>query len=62
MVGIKNELVQCLDETAVRLLAVERTISVVPKGAEEAMEKFKLYVVYSASKGYHKERVTIQDT
>ena len=58
----KDELVQFLDETAIRLLGVERTVvSVVPKGAEEAMEKIKSYVIYSAPKGYHKEHVTIQD-
>ena len=58
----KDELVQFLDETAIRLLGVERTVvSVVPKGAEEAMEKFNSYVIYSAPKGYHKEHVTIQD-
>ena len=44
------------------LLAVERTVVTIdPKGAEEAMEKFKSYVLYSAPKGYHKEHVTIQD-
>jgi hypothetical protein len=41
---------------------VERAVvSGVPKAAEEAMKKFKSYVVFAAPKGYHKEHVTIQD-
>jgi hypothetical protein len=46
------------DTTNRRLLAVERmVISGVLKVAEEAMEKLKLYVVFRAPKGYHKEHV-----
>ena len=53
---------QRLEDTANRLLAVERTVvSGVPKAAEEAMEKLKSYVFFRAPKGYHKEHVTIQD-
>ena len=51
----KDELAQRLEETANRLLAVERTVvSGVPKAAEEAMENLKSYV----AKRYHKEHVT----
>ena len=60
----KDELAQRLEETANRLLVLERTIvqvSGVPSAAEEAMENLKSYVFFFASKGYHKELVTIQD-
>ena len=58
----KDELAQHLEETANRLLAVERAVvSGVPKAAEEAMENLKSYVVFRAPKGYHKEHITIQD-
>ena len=41
---------------------MERTVvSGIPKAAEEAMENFKLYVVFRVPKEYHKEHVTIQD-
>jgi hypothetical protein len=41
----KDRLAQLLDETAHRLLAVERTVvSGVPKAAEEVMENLKSYV------------------
>ena len=53
---------QRLEETANRLLTLERTVvSGVPKAAEEAMEKLKSYVVSRSLEGYHKEHVTIQD-
>ena len=53
---------QRLEDTANRLLAVERTVvSGVPKAAEEAMENLKSYVVFLAPNGYHKLHVTIQD-
>ena len=53
---------QRLEETANRLLALERTvISGVPKAAEEAMENFKSYVVFRSPEEYHKEHVIIQD-
>ena len=43
----KDELAQRLEDTANRLLAVERTVvNGVPKGAEEAMENLKSYVVF----------------
>ena len=49
----KDELAQCLEETANRLLAVERTVvGGVPKAAEEAMENLRSYVVFRL-KGYH---------
>ena len=58
----KDELAQRLEETANRLLAVERTVVIgVPKAAKQAMENLKSYVVFRALKGYHKEHVTIQD-
>ena len=60
----KDELAQRLEETANRLLVLERTIvqvSGVPSAAEEAMENLKSYVFFCASKGYYKELVTIQD-
>ena len=45
--GNQDELAQRLEDTANRLLAVERTIlSGVPKAAEKAMENLKLYVVF----------------
>jgi hypothetical protein len=41
-----------LQQTANRLLAVERTVvGGVPKAAEEAMENLKLYVVFCAPEG-----------
>ena len=60
VVGNNNdELAQRLEETANRLLAVERTIvSGVPKAAEKAMANLKSYVVFCAPKEYHKEYVT----
>jgi hypothetical protein len=52
VVGDNNdELAQRLEDTANRLQALERTIDTnkgVPKTAEEAMEKFKSYVVFRA--------------
>ena len=60
--GNKDELVQRLEDTANRLLAVERTIvSGVPKAAEDAMENLKSYVVFPVPEGYHKEYITVQD-
>ena len=51
MGGNKDELSRCLEETAKRLLAVERTIiNGVPNAAKEAMENFKSYVVFLAPK------------
>jgi hypothetical protein len=54
---------QLLDETAIKLLAVKRTVDSggVPKAAEEAMKNLETYVVFRVPKGYHKEHVTIQD-
>ena len=54
-VGDNNdELVQHLEETAHRLLAVERmVVSGVPKAAKKAMENLKSYVVFRALKGYY---------
>ena len=47
MGGNKDELAQRLEDTANRLLAVERTVdSGIPKGAEVAMEKLKSYVFF----------------
>ena len=47
----KDELAQLLEETANRLLDVERRVdSGVPKGAEKAMENLKSYVVFCAPK------------
>jgi len=58
----KDELAQRLEETANRLMAVERTVAIgVPKAAEQEMEKLKQYVAFRAPKSYHKEHVTIQD-
>ena len=54
----ENELAQRLKETAKRLLVVERIVYSVPMVAEEAMENLKLYVVFRAPEGYHKEHVT----
>ena len=49
----QDELAQCLEGTANRLLAVERTIANgVPIAAEEVMENFKLYVVFLAPKKF----------
>ena len=56
----KDELVQLLEETANRLLTVERTV-VSGKAAEKAMENLKKYVIFRASIEYHKKHVTIQD-
>ena len=57
----KDELVQRLEDTANRLLAVERTVaSGVPKAAEEAMEHLKSYVVFPAPKVYRREHITIR--
>ena len=58
----KDELVQRLEDTANRLLAVERTVvNGVPKAAEEAMENHKSYV-FPAPNRYHKEQhITIQN-
>jgi len=56
----KDELVQLLEETASRLLTVERMV-VSSKAAEKAMENLKKYVIFRAPIGYHKEHVTIQD-
>ena len=51
--GNKDELTRCLEETAKRLVAVERTIvNGVPKAAEEAMENFKSYVVFREPREY----------
>ena len=56
-----DELAQRLEDTANRLLAVERTVvNGVPKPAEEAMENLKLYV-FPAPKRYHNEHITIQN-
>ena len=46
----KDELALRLEDTAKRLLAVERTIVSGPKVAEEAMEDLKSYVVLSCTK------------
>ena len=54
----KDELVQLLEETANRLLTVERTV-LSGKAAEQAMENLKMYVVFRAPIGYHKEHVII---
>ena len=57
----KDELAQRLEETAKKLLAVERTVAHgLPKASEEAMENLKSYVVFPALKGYHMEYITIQ--
>ena len=52
IVGDNNdELAQRLEDTANRLVALERTIDTnkgIPKAAEEAMENFKSYVVFRA--------------
>jgi len=48
----KDELAQHLEQTANRLLAVERTIVIgVPKAAEQAMTELKQYAVPCAPKG-----------
>ena len=57
----KDELALRLEDTAKRLLAVERTIVSGPKVAEEAMENLKLYVIFPVPKGYRKEHITIQN-
>ena len=50
----KDELLQRLEKTANRLLALERTaVSGVPKAAEEAMENLKSYVVFRSLQEYH---------
>lgn len=61
-VGDNNdELAQRLEDTAKRLLALERTVvSGVLKAAEEAMKNLKSY--FFIPKGYHKEHVTIQNS
>ena len=53
-VGDNNdELAQRLEETANRLLAVERTVvGGVPIAAKKAMDNLKPYVVFRAWKGY----------
>ena len=68
-VGDDNgELVKRLEETANRLLAVERAVfdrvpesEAIGKAVEEAMENLELYVIFRAPKEYHKGHVTIQD-
>ena len=57
----KDELALRLEDTAKRLLAVERTIVSGPKVAEEAMESLKSYVFFPVPKVYHKEHITIQN-
>ena len=48
----KDELAQRLEETANRLLAVERSVAIgVPKAAEQEMEKLTRYVVLPAPNG-----------
>ena len=63
-----DELVQRLEETANRLLAVEKAVfdlisesEALGKAVEEAKENLELYVIFRAPKGYYKELVTIQD-
>ena len=61
--GDNNDgLAQCLEDTANRLLAVERTVVCgIPKASEEAMEKLKSYVVFLVPKWFYKEHVSIQE-
>ena len=45
--GNKDELARHAEETANRLLAVERTIAIgIPKAAEQEMERLKKYVAF----------------
>ena len=49
----KDQLAQRLEETANRLLAVERTVAIgVPKAAQQEMEKLKQYVVPHCGRWY----------
>ena len=48
----KDELAQHLEETANRLLAIERTVAIgVPKAAKQEMKKLEQYVVLPALNG-----------
>ena len=50
--GNKDELAQCLEETANRLLAMERTVAIsLLKAAKQEMEKLKQYIVLLAPNG-----------